>query len=351
LRTEIQYRAKDPDNTCGNNCDPQSCTTDNPPVCTPYPSNINDPVCNPNLGGNPNAAECLDGSHAGLVCTLSAVPLASGTPGGTFINPQDGVTPVGPILPVNLNLAAGIPGIILPGLGGPAGSNAENSPAYPGLPNANGALPPLIYLCDPAIPGGVAITLVCSDGDLDCDQSKQIEVFCSVGDFCVGLPPDFCAAPGECLSGGTGAETSVPGCDQLCDPNDPYNTGSPGNGPPCEQCPNQGDPLPDGTPCSVGVCNGGICDSSCPVFTKVLATPLQANVGDSISVSAEASSYDGGALDYQWTASAGSFADPTLATTTYLCEQAGEQTLTIAVANANGSCGDESTLTVTCLSP
>ncbi|HSN82682.1 MAG TPA: calcium-binding protein, partial [Polyangiales bacterium] len=98
---EIQYRAKDPDNTCGHNCDPQSCTTDNPPVCTPYPSNINDPVCNPSFGGNPNDPSCLAGDHAGLVCTIAAFPSATpGVPGGTFISPADGTTPVGPILPV-----------------------------------------------------------------------------------------------------------------------------------------------------------------------------------------------------------------------------------------------------------
>ena len=104
---EVQYRAKDPDNSCGSNCDPQSCTDDNPPVCFPYPSNINDSFCNPALGGDPNDPNCLSGERAGLVCTLVAVPLATGVPGGTFLSPSDGVTPVGPVLPVNLNTASG----------------------------------------------------------------------------------------------------------------------------------------------------------------------------------------------------------------------------------------------------
>ncbi len=258
--TEIQFRAKDPDNTCGSNCDPQSCTTDNPPICTPYPSNINDPACNAALGGDPNDPGCLAGDYAGLVCTTTAVPIVTGVPGGTFINPQDGVTPVGPVLPVNLNLAAGLPGVILPGLGGPEGTNAANSPAYPPAPNFNGSLPPLVYQCESGIPGSVVISVTCSDGDLDCDQQKQVIVECSPGpELCIGLPPGFCDAPSQCQSAGTGA---ISGCDPLCDPFDPDNTGSPGNGPPCELCPNQGDPLPDGTPCDEGggnVCTGGTC--------------------------------------------------------------------------------------------
>ncbi len=94
----------------------------------------------------------------------------SGAPGGTFISPADGVTPVGPVLPVNLNTASGIPGVILPGLGGPAGTNAANSPAYPPLPNVSGSLPPLVYQCDITKPGPTYITVTCSDGDAECDQ-------------------------------------------------------------------------------------------------------------------------------------------------------------------------------------
>ena len=142
--------------------------------------NPNDPLCNPLAGGDPNSAACLaDG--AGLVCTVAGWPSATnpggpgtGAPGGTFISPADGVTPVGPVLPVNLNTAAGIPGIVLPGLGGPAGTNAENSPAYPPLPNVNGSLPALVYQCDITLPGPTFITVACSDGDADCDQAKAL---------------------------------------------------------------------------------------------------------------------------------------------------------------------------------
>ena len=59
---EIQYRAKDPDNSCGDNCDPQSCTNRHPQFCTPYPSNISDAACNPSFGGAPTAPIVLRAS-------------------------------------------------------------------------------------------------------------------------------------------------------------------------------------------------------------------------------------------------------------------------------------------------
>ena len=266
--TEIQYRAKDPDNTCGNNCDPQSCTTDNPPVCTPYPSNINDPACNPAAGGDPNSADCQAGVYAGLVCTIVAVPSASGSPGGTFISPQDGTTPVGPILPVNLNLAAGIPGIVLPGLGGPAGTNAANSPAYPGLPNVNGSLPPLVYQCDLGLPGAVFINLVCSDGDAECDQAKAISVVCPGENFC-NTNPINCDDGNDC--------TLPQSCDPFCEP---------GTG--CDRCiPTPALPQVAGTACTNGgtaqVCDGaGTCvecvaDSNCG---SLPATPIDCQLAN-----------------------------------------------------------------------
>ncbi|TFH28531.1 MAG: calcium-binding protein [Myxococcales bacterium] len=331
ITKELQYRAKDPDNTCGNNCDPQTCDFNNPPICTPYPSNINDPACNSAWGGNPNSAECLAGDYAGLVCTISAVPsVTPGVPGGTFINPADGVTPVGPVLPVNLNLVSGIPGIILPGMGGPAGTNAANSPAYPPLPNPNGSLPPLYYQCDLALPGSVVINVTCSDGDAECDQNKQTTVVCGTCDFCISDPVD-CSASSECLTDGV--------CDNGCDPVDA------GNGL-CDRCAGKDNPVADGTPCTGGVCSSGTC-ALCPFLTQVVVIPLQANVGDDIDVAAAASGT--GTIDYLWTATAGSFADPTAPVTTYRCEEAGQQDLTITVSDGTGLCTDAFTVTVTCL--
>ena len=268
-RAEIQYRVKDPDDTCGNNCDPQTCDFSNPPVCTPSPYNPNDPLCNPFAGGDPNSALCQDGvSASGLVCTLVAFPLSRppGTPGGTFISPVDGVTQIGPVLPLNLNTAAGVPGIILPGLGGPAGTNAANSPAYPPLPNANGSLPPLVYRCDPSDVGPAIITLTCSDGDTECDQFKQISVQCPGVDFFC-FDPNECIGSGECLSDAIYCDI---GCNPACDPGRPEydatnccGASNPGDScgvDECERCPGQNDPLAPGTPCTEG--GGNVCDGA-----------------------------------------------------------------------------------------
>lgn len=266
IETEIQYRAKDPDNTCGNNCDPQSCTGDNPPVCTAYPSNINDPACNPALGGNPTSAGCLAGDHAGLVCTLAAFPAATpGVPGGTFISPQDGVTPVGPVLPVNLNTASGVPGIVLSGLGGPAGSNAANSPAYPPLPNVNGSLPPLYYRFDLALPGPATIQLVCSDGDLECDQTKEIDVSGFSPHYCI-QNPIICSSGNDCLTDGVCDMFCNPACDpaqpsynatRCCGAFDPAASCGSRE---CARCAGQGQPRAPGAACTDG--GGNVCDGA-----------------------------------------------------------------------------------------
>ncbi len=262
--TEIQYRAKDPDNTCGNNCDPQSCTTDNPPVCTPAPYNPNDPLCNPAAGGDPTSAACL-ANGAGLVCTIVANETTGGAFAGTFISPADGVTPVGPVLPVNLNTAAGIPGFILPGLGGPAGTNAENSPAYPPIPNLNGSLPPLVYVCDPSYPGAIAITVQCSDGDAECDQQKTIILSCPAIDYFCD-PPIDCSSSGECLTDGV----CNPGCNPVCDPTQPLYDATACCAAPnptdscgaleCANCPGRNFPRAPGTVCTEG--SGSVCDGA-----------------------------------------------------------------------------------------
>ena len=118
-------------------------------------------------------------------------------------------------------------------------------------------------------------------------------------------------------------------------------------------CCEVGPDAPDGTACDFGglpgVCFAGVCeeDDSCPVLTRVTVVPLQADVGDDINVSADASGT--GPIDYLWTATAGSFVDPSLPITAYRCEQAGVQDLTITISDGTGSCMDEITVTVTCL--
>lgn len=152
----IQVVAQDLDGTCGDNCDPQSCTDDNPPVCTPGP----DP---------------------GLTTTLSSLV-------GDFDDP-------------NASLAT--------------------------------------YTCDPAFPGPMQICVTVTDGDLDCDKTQCIVVYCP--DPCEGI---ICDDGNECTH-------------DYCDPS-------------TEQC--VYDPAPDGI-----ACNG--CSNTCALGSCIGGPYLGAQVG------------------------------------------------------------------------
>ena len=63
-----------------------------------------------------------------------------------------------------------------------------------------------------------------------------------------------------------------------------------------------------------------IAGDNCPVLTNWEASPLQTSSGQPINVTATATDADvGQTLTYAWTADSGSFANPALATTTYIC--------------------------------
>lgn len=220
-RTRVEYRSLDLDGTCGSNCKPESCTLDNPPVCTPAVYNPADPRCNPTFGGSPLSASCLDGTASGLVCTVTATPSATAVPGGNFVSAQDGVTLVGPTVAINLDdFAADGTGVAVPGID-------------------------IFYECDTNIPGSVTIDLVCGDGDPLCNRTELMTVICPGQNFCDSNPID-CSAPSECTADGL--------CDAFCDPADLLNCTNPGN-----RCPGQGDPLPVDAVCTVG---GTVCDGA-----------------------------------------------------------------------------------------
>ncbi len=84
----------------------------------------------------------------------------------------------------------------------------------------------------------------------------------------------------------------------------------------------------------------------CPTISSAIAAPATVNVGGTIQVNANAQNLSGGTLTYAWTATAGSFADPTAAGTAYMCSAAGAQTLTIKASN--GTCSDSLSMNVTC---
>jgi hypothetical protein len=72
---------------------------------------------------------------------------------------------------------------------------------------------------------------------------------------------------------------------------------------------------------------------SCPQtpFVSYTISPLSASVGASIDVAAIDQDADAGVLSYSWTATTGTFADPSAAATTYRCASAGPVTMTLVV--------------------
>lgn len=87
----------------------------------------------------------------------------------------------------------------------------------------------------------------------------------------------------------------------------------------------------------------------CTQLTKAIVAPLATSVGASIDVSAEAVDAEGDDIEYQWTATAGSFADPTAAVTTYSCDVEGTQSVRVTVSDDEFEyCDDSWTVEVTC---
>jgi hypothetical protein len=94
---------------------------------------------------------------------------------------------------------------------------------------------------------------------------------------------------------------------------------------------------------SVGV---GCTEVQLATFT---ASPLAASVGGTIALMATALEFDAGMLDYEWTATAGSFADPTAPQTTYRCETAGHIKLNLLVVS--DICQENHDIEIDCLDP
>ncbi len=149
--TEVQVRGRDGDSTCGNNCDPQTCdNTVIPPVCTP--------------GADPGVSITVTTDIGSLDCD------------------QDGTADGTSCVLVGNQLDMGDFDFICPG-GSPPGTTAT-------------------------------ITAVITDGDLDCDKSKQITISCGNGS---GVCGDGFVNGGEACDGdgaGTGGETAT--CDADC---------------------------------------------------------------------------------------------------------------------------------------
>lgn len=99
-----------------------------------------------------------------------------------------------------------------------------------------------------------------------------------------------------------------------------------------------------------GATDGGllqvqITSDRCPVVYAT-ASPSVAPIGGGVSLVATGTDRDQDGLAFLWTAPSGRFSSPHAPATDYLCEQGGEQTLTITVADSY--CLVEATIPVTC---
>jgi len=175
--------------------------------------------------------------------------------------------------------------------------------------------------------GDHSITIAISDDDFEyCMDQWTVPVTCVEGeaDLCEGV---VCEDDGN--------ECTVVAC-------------NPSNGA-CEVA-----NVEDGTECEGGTCTAGECVESgpntCAEITRVIISPLQTSVGNDISLSAVAIDDEGDAIQYLWSGTGGSIAEPDAASTTYSCGEVGEQSITIAVSDDDFvSCIDEVTVPVTCV--
>lgn len=88
----------------------------------------------------------------------------------------------------------------------------------------------------------------------------------------------------------------------------------------------------------------------CPALDGVDANPGSVQVGGTIPLIATAHDLDGtgGAIVFAWTTTGGSLSSTTSATPTFTCTQAGTFTATVTITDANPTCTDSLSVSVTC---
>ena len=91
----------------------------------------------------------------------------------------------------------------------------------------------------------------------------------------------------------------------------------------------------------------------CPVLHSTFVGPEQVAAGGTADVEVVAGDAapgdpEGGALTYAWTATSGSFADPSAHATQYTCDASGVQTLTVVISDGDTSCDQTVTIDVAC---
>jgi hypothetical protein len=94
--------------------------------------------------------------------------------------------------------------------------------------------------------------------------------------------------------------------------------------------------IADGGIGSVVVSGTIVAGDRCPTLTAWLIAPRQSAAADPIDVTITAADGDvGDTLTYAWTATSGTFASATAATTQYTCAATGAQTLSVAVTDSH----------------
>jgi hypothetical protein len=91
----------------------------------------------------------------------------------------------------------------------------------------------------------------------------------------------------------------------------------------------------------------------CPNLENLGASPGEVRVGGTVAVTAVASAPapTPAPLGYAWTASSGSFNDPSQQNPLFTCTTAGVATLSVALSDGDPTCTDSLSINVTCTAP
>ncbi len=88
----------------------------------------------------------------------------------------------------------------------------------------------------------------------------------------------------------------------------------------------------------------------CSELSKVVVAPLQTSTGFAADVSALAGDEEGDTVSYRWTATGGSFDDPSAASTRFVCGDANEEEVTVEASDDDFEyCADSWTVSVNCV--
>ncbi len=88
----------------------------------------------------------------------------------------------------------------------------------------------------------------------------------------------------------------------------------------------------------------------CAELVKAVVAPLETSVGNQIDVFAIIADMEGDPIEYRWTGTGGTFADPSAPATTFTCQQLGNQTITITASDDGFDyCTCDWTVDVTCV--